>query len=164
MQTRLMRWRWNFAALRLAEAGNDRSSTIPNALRLNSGITDKRCQQSQISLSIRRRRYSQKLSCRLITLNGATMPTVKSILQTKATHHNFPIPASQLGQLATSLQEMLLRIGAVSTITGLSVPTIYRMMSQGGFPRPLKITSHARAWKLSDINAWIDSRELGGAS
>jgi len=92
------------------------------------------------------------------------MPTVKATLQTKATHHNFPIPASHLELLATSLQEMLLRIGAVSTITGLSVPTIYRMMSQGGFPRPLKITSHARAWKLSDINAWIDSRELGGTS
>lgn len=86
------------------------------------------------------------------------MPTVKSILQTKAAHQNFPIPVPHLEMLATSLQEMLLRIGSVSSITGLSVPTIYRMMSQGGFPRPLKITSHARAWRLSDINAWIDSR------
>lgn len=86
------------------------------------------------------------------------MPTVNTILQTKAAHQNFPIPASHLEMLATSLQEMLLRIGSVSSITGLSVPTIYRMMSQGGFPRPLKITSHARAWRLSEINAWIDSR------
>jgi prophage regulatory protein len=90
------------------------------------------------------------------------MPTEKSILQTKATHHNFPMPVSHLELLATPPQEVLLRIGSVCTITGLSVPTIYRMMPQGGFPRPLKITSHARAWKLSDINAWIDSRELGG--
>ena len=64
--------------------------------------------------------------------------------------------------IAAPLRETLHRIDAVCRITGLSVPTIYREMSRGRFPRPLKITSHARAWKSSDITAWIDSRELGG--
>jgi prophage regulatory protein len=90
------------------------------------------------------------------------MPTAKNVLQTKINDEQLPIHASKTDLLAASLREMLLRIDAVCTITGLSVPTIYRMMSQGRFPRPLKITSHARAWKLSDISAWIDSRELGG--
>jgi len=90
------------------------------------------------------------------------MPTAKNVLQTKTNDEQLPIHGSNTDLLAASLREMLLRVDAVCTITGLSVPTIYRMMSQGGFPRPLKITSHARAWRLSDINAWIDSRELGG--
>ncbi|HYU45523.1 MAG TPA: AlpA family phage regulatory protein [Terriglobales bacterium] len=71
-------------------------------------------------------------------------------------------PTTEL--LAASLREMLLRIDTVSTITGLSVPTVYRLMSQGNFPRPLKITGHARAWKLSEVMDWIDSRERDTAN
>jgi prophage regulatory protein len=67
-----------------------------------------------------------------------------------------------MGLLAASLREILLRVDTVCTITGLSVPTVYRLMSEGGFPRPLKITGHARAWKLSEVMAWIDSRERDG--
>jgi prophage regulatory protein len=61
--------------------------------------------------------------------------------------------------LTGSLREMLLRIDTVCAITGLSTPTIYRAMAKGGFPRPVKITSYARAWKLSEIMQWIDSRD-----
>jgi prophage regulatory protein len=70
-------------------------------------------------------------------------------------------PASTL--LAGSLREMLLRIDTVCAITGLSTPTIYRQMSNGNFPRPVKITGYARAWKLSEIMHWIDTREREGA-
>jgi predicted DNA-binding transcriptional regulator AlpA len=52
-----------------------------------------------------------------------------------------------------------LRIGLVSSITGLSVPTIYREIARNRFPRPIKITAGARAWKVSDLMDWIDSRE-----
>ena len=61
--------------------------------------------------------------------------------------------------LAAAVREILLRIDTVCTITGLSVPTVYRLMAQRDFPRPLKLTSHARAWKLSEIMNWIDNRE-----
>jgi prophage regulatory protein len=64
--------------------------------------------------------------------------------------------------LAASLREMLLRIETVCAITGLSTPTIYREMARGGFPRPVRITGHARAWKLSEVTAWIDSRTRDG--
>jgi prophage regulatory protein len=61
--------------------------------------------------------------------------------------------------LAASVRDVLLRVSDVCAITGLSVPTIYRLMSRNRFPRPLKITRTARAWKLSEITAWVDSRE-----
>ena len=61
--------------------------------------------------------------------------------------------------LAASLREMLLRVDMVCAITGLSTPTVYRLMSQGRFPRPVKLTGYARAWRLSDIMTWIDTRE-----
>jgi prophage regulatory protein len=61
--------------------------------------------------------------------------------------------------LAASVRDVLVRITDVCAITGLSVPTIYRLMGQSRFPRPVKITATARAWKLSEIMAWVDSRE-----
>jgi prophage regulatory protein len=64
--------------------------------------------------------------------------------------------------LAASVRDVLIRIHNVCAISGLSVPTIYRLMSKGQFPRPVKITSSARAWKLSELAAWVESRERGG--
>ena len=61
--------------------------------------------------------------------------------------------------LAASVRDVLLRVADVCAITGLSVPTIYRLMSRNRFPRPLKITGTARAWKLSEVMAWVESRE-----
>jgi prophage regulatory protein len=66
--------------------------------------------------------------------------------------------------LAASVRDVLIRIGNVCGITGLSVPTIYRQMSKGTFPRPVKITASARAWKLSEVTAWVDGLERGNAS
>jgi prophage regulatory protein len=65
--------------------------------------------------------------------------------------------------LAASVRDVLLRIDTVCAISGLSVPTIYRLMSQNKFPRPVKITNTARAWKLSEIGAWVESRERRAA-
>jgi prophage regulatory protein len=66
--------------------------------------------------------------------------------------------------LAASVRDVLLRIDTVCAITGLSVPTIYRLMGRNKFPRPVKITNTARAWKLSEITAWVESREKGAMS
>jgi predicted DNA-binding transcriptional regulator AlpA len=58
--------------------------------------------------------------------------------------------------LAASVRDVLIRITDVCAITGLSVPSIYRLMSRNAFPRPLKISGSARVWKLSEIMAgWI---------
>jgi prophage regulatory protein len=64
--------------------------------------------------------------------------------------------------LAASVRDVLLRINDVCAVTGLSVPTIYRLMGKGAFPRPVKITAAARAWKLSEITGWVETRERKG--
>lgn len=65
--------------------------------------------------------------------------------------------------LAASVRDVLVRIGDVCTISGLSIPTIYRLMTKGLFPRPVKITASARAWKLSELTIWVETRERGGS-
>jgi predicted DNA-binding transcriptional regulator AlpA len=69
--------------------------------------------------------------------------------------------------VGSCIRDICLRIGLVSAITGLSVPTIYREIGHDRFPRPIKITAGARAWRLSEIMDWIDTRErdvAGGRS
>jgi predicted DNA-binding transcriptional regulator AlpA len=61
--------------------------------------------------------------------------------------------------VAKALSDMLLRIEAVSAITGLSVPSLYRMMAAGTFPRAYKLSDKARAWKLSEIMRWLNMLE-----
>ena len=41
-------------------------------------------------------------------------------------------------------------------ITGFSAKHIYHLINEGKFPAPIKI-GRASLWRVSDINAWIDS-------
>ena len=56
------------------------------------------------------------------------------------------------------MEDKLLRLREVVEITSLSRSTIYRMVKTGQFPQSKQIGLRAVRWKLSDINAWIDSR------
>ena len=58
------------------------------------------------------------------------------------------------------MQDRLLRRREVEKITGLSRSSIYRLMQEGGFPRPVRVGPSAVRWKASDITAWIESRPV----
>jgi prophage regulatory protein len=45
----------------------------------------------------------------------------------------------------------------VERITSLRKTTIYRLMKEGKFPKPLRISSMRVAWRLKDIEEWIES-------
>ena len=55
--------------------------------------------------------------------------------------------------------EGLIRLGQVKHLTGLSTATLYRKMSAGEFPRPVRLGVVARAWRLSEVADWILQRE-----
>ena len=52
----------------------------------------------------------------------------------------------------------LLRRTQVEAIVGLSCASIYRLMSAGDFPRPIRLGGRAVRWKATDLLAWIESR------
>ncbi len=49
------------------------------------------------------------------------------------------------------------RLPKVKLITGLSRSTIYRLVGEGKFPSPFKITNHASAWRATEIAEWVSS-------
>lgn len=60
----------------------------------------------------------------------------------------------------------LLRRSDVQEITGLATSTLYRDMARGNFPRPILLTGRAVAWRSTDVEQWLGSREIanGGYS
>jgi len=61
--------------------------------------------------------------------------------------------------------QSLIRLPEVKARTGLSRSCIYEAMSDGRFPRPVKITARASAWVESEVQKWIEERinQRGGA-
>lgn len=51
-----------------------------------------------------------------------------------------------------------LRLPAVESLTGLSKSTIYRLESKDLFPRRIKLSARATAWRADEVLAWLDSR------
>lgn len=56
------------------------------------------------------------------------------------------------------MQNNILRLPEISKHCGFSRSTVYRLIQQADFPKPIKLTSRASGWLESDINQWIDNR------
>jgi prophage regulatory protein len=55
--------------------------------------------------------------------------------------------------------DMCLRIRHVVAVTGLSRSTIYALISTDKFPKPIKLSTRAVAWRSSVVQEWIKQRE-----
>ena len=51
-----------------------------------------------------------------------------------------------------------IRRPAVEDQTGLSRSTIYMLMQNGQFPKPVRIGGRAVAWPEADVEAWLNAR------
>lgn len=51
----------------------------------------------------------------------------------------------------------LIRISEVCELVGTSRSTIYRWVSEGTFPEPVRISEKAIRWKVDEIEAWRDA-------
>ena len=54
--------------------------------------------------------------------------------------------------------ERLLRVHEVLYVTGLSMPTLYRMMREQKFPRPVRLGPKSVAWPESEIDNFVRTR------
>lgn len=58
--------------------------------------------------------------------------------------------------------DRILRRRAVEERVGLGRSTIYALMSQGRFPRPIKLGQRAVGWRETEICNWLLSRPFSG--
>ncbi|HCU89252.1 MAG TPA: DNA-binding protein [Gammaproteobacteria bacterium] len=55
------------------------------------------------------------------------------------------------------MTETILRRPDVEKRCGLSRSTIYQLMTEGRFPRPLKLGKRAVGWRESDVADWLEA-------
>lgn len=58
--------------------------------------------------------------------------------------------------------DRLIREPERRAITGLSYSTWHRLEERGAAPKPVKLGARAVAWKLSDLQAWVQRIEAEG--
>nr|WP_077034475.1 AlpA family transcriptional regulator [Pelomonas sp. KK5] len=56
--------------------------------------------------------------------------------------------------------QTFLRMPSVLRMTSLGRSTIYRLISEGKFPRPVRIGDRAVAWRQTDLDSWSETRQL----
>ncbi|WP_288939240.1 AlpA family transcriptional regulator [uncultured Roseovarius sp.] len=61
------------------------------------------------------------------------------------------------------MTDAILRRPDVERITGLSRSTLYAMMAEGEFPKPIRLGKRAVGWREADIAAWLESRTTDAA-
>ena len=55
--------------------------------------------------------------------------------------------------------KVLIKLPAVKKITTFSTATIYRLISEGEFPKQIKIAVRSSAWSLEEVNRWIEEKK-----
>lgn len=58
----------------------------------------------------------------------------------------------------TSDASPLLRMCAVTRMTGLCRSTIYSLVAQEKFPSPVRLAKRAIAWRRTDLERWTEAR------
>ena len=69
---------------------------------------------------------------------------------------------SRKARITPEVAPQLLHRETVEKMTGTPRSSIYRWMSAGEFPRPVKIGPRAVRWRASDIEAWLEQRAQTG--
>lgn len=60
--------------------------------------------------------------------------------------------------------QKILRRPAVEAVTGLSRSSIYAMIAEGRFPKPVRLGKRAVGWTEQAIAEWLGSRRTADAS
>ena len=55
-----------------------------------------------------------------------------------------------------------IRLPELITMLSVSKPTIWRWVSIGKFPKPVKLGERTSAWSVADVEQWITQRQQGG--
>ena len=58
-----------------------------------------------------------------------------------------------------SSNNILIKLPAVKELTTFSSATIYRLISEGEFPKQIKLSERSSAWSLEEVYSWIEEKK-----
>ena len=56
-------------------------------------------------------------------------------------------------------QVLVVRMSRLVEMIGLSRSTIWKLLSEDQFPNPIRLGSRSIAWRVKDVEEWLQSRE-----
>ena len=57
-----------------------------------------------------------------------------------------------------SVMSKILKVKEVAAELNVSVQQIYKLVSKGRFPKPIKLGERGSGWLTSEIDAWLQSK------
>ena len=57
-----------------------------------------------------------------------------------------------------SVMSRILKVKQVAKEINVSVPQVYKLVSLGRFPKPIKLGERGSGWLTSEIDDWLQSR------
>ncbi len=63
--------------------------------------------------------------------------------------------------MADFAEDRMIPVRRVMELTGLSRPTIYRLIKKGDFPPPYKVGARASRWPERVVREWVEARPRG---
>ena len=57
-----------------------------------------------------------------------------------------------------SVMSRILKVKQVAEEINISVPQVYKLVSLGRFPKPIKLGERGSGWLTTEIDAWLQSR------
>ena len=97
---------------------------------------------------------SEMLRDHLVRINR-TRDIERAQMQKLAVAETSPRDAPKQSTLSAN---QILRRNDLKPATGLSPSTIYRLIADGEFPKPVKLAPQAVGWLKSDVDAWLAGR------
>lgn len=58
--------------------------------------------------------------------------------------------------------DRIIRRPELLKVTGLSSATLYRLMAEERFPRPVQLSQNAVGWRASAVFSWVESLKVAG--
>lgn len=78
-------------------------------------------------------------------------------------HHAKRQPERRQPIEAGTLPDALLKVQTVEAMTGLSRPSVYRLMAAGRFPQPVRFGRRCTRWPAAAVREWIQTQTAGAA-
>ncbi len=61
-------------------------------------------------------------------------------------------------------QKTILRAADVCSILNISIPSLYRWIRVGLFPKPIKYGPNCAGWESNTLDAWVEAKKSASAS
>lgn len=114
--------------------------------------------EDQCATAAVRRRKLSRVKWEKTTRRPLALPSSQPFVYGNPLMSSNQFSSSDASSGAKPPADRLMKLNQVMTLVSLGKTLIYQLVSDGGFPKPLKVGSNANRWSENEIFSWIAER------